>query len=116
MEPTVLLAVADAVAEVTLNRPAVLNALDDGMAADSVAVLDRIEHESAVRAVILKGAGSGFMAGGDVKLFGLAERPPAERRRRLDQLIHAFHPAIATMRRMPQPIVARCMASPPAPA
>ena len=108
MEPTVLLSVADAVAEVTLNRPAVLNALDEGMAAELVATLDRIEQDVAIRSVILKGAGPGFMAGGDVKLFaGMAERPPQERRRRLDALIHAFHPVIATMRRMPQPVVAQ---------
>ncbi|BBK36283.1 enoyl-CoA hydratase [Allostella sp. ATCC 35155] len=108
MEPTVLIAVADAVAEVTLNRPAVLNALDEGMAAELVAALDRIEHDPAIRVVILKGAGAAFMAGGDVKLFAaLADRPGEERRRRLDALIHAFHPAIATMRRMPQPVVAQ---------
>ncbi len=107
MEPSVLLTVAEAVAEVTLNRPAVLNALDDAMAAELVETLDRIEHDRSVRVVVLKGAGAGFMAGGDVKLFaGLADRPPAERRRRLGALIHAFHPAIIAMRRMPQPVIA----------
>ena len=107
MEPPVLLSVAEAVAEVTLNRPAVLNALDDAMAAGLVDILERIEHDPAVRVVVLKGAGTGFMAGGDVKLFaGMADRPPAERRRRLGALIHAFHPAIVAMRRMPQPVIA----------
>jgi 2-(1,2-epoxy-1,2-dihydrophenyl)acetyl-CoA isomerase len=107
MEASVLLNVADAVAEVTLNRPAVLNALDEAMAADLVAALHRVEHDPAVRVVVLKGAGPGFMAGGDVKLFaGIAGHPPDERRRRLGSLIHAFHPAIVAMCRMPQPVVA----------
>ncbi|BBK42305.1 enoyl-CoA hydratase [Allostella vacuolata] len=107
MEPSVLLSVADAVAEVTLNRPSVLNALDEAMAATLVDVLDRVEHDPAVRVVVLKGAGAGFMAGGDVKLFaGMAGRPAEERRRRLNALIHAFHPAIVALRRMPQPVVA----------
>ncbi|MCC7273754.1 MAG: enoyl-CoA hydratase/isomerase family protein [Alphaproteobacteria bacterium] len=107
MEPAVLVATRDAVAHVTLNRPAVLNALDAPMAALLVEALERLEMDPAVRVVVLKGAGAGFMAGGDVKLFaGLADRPLAERRRTITALIHAFHPAIVAMRRMPQPVIA----------
>lgn len=48
------------------------------------------------------------MAGGDVKLFaGMAQQPPDERRARLNGLIHAFHPAVALLRRMPQPVIAQ---------
>ncbi|MGE0724679.1 MAG: enoyl-CoA hydratase-related protein [Alphaproteobacteria bacterium] len=103
-----LVATADAVAHVTLNRPAVLNALDAPMAALLVETLERIEHDPAIRAVVLKGAGPGFMAGGDVKLFAtLADRPASERRQRIAGLIHAFHPAVVAMRRMPQPVIAQ---------
>lgn len=55
MEPSVLVSVADAIAEVTLNRPAVLNALDEAMAAELVAALASIEHDRAIRVVVLKG-------------------------------------------------------------
>ncbi len=55
------------VAEVTLNRPEALNALDSQMADELYRCLMDLESEDAVRVILLKGAGKSFCAGIDVK-------------------------------------------------
>ena len=60
----------DAVALVTLDRPDRLNALGVQLVADFEAVLDEVEADTAVRAVILSGAGRAFSAGGDLADVG----------------------------------------------
>ena len=65
----VLLAIEGGVATVTLNRPDVLNALDAGMARALDETLARIAEDAHVRAVLLRGAGRAFCAGGDVSRF-----------------------------------------------
>ena len=57
--------VADGVAEIVLNDPSRLNALDEAALADLGAAFDRAEKESA-RAVILRGEGRAFCAGRDI--------------------------------------------------
>jgi 2-(1,2-epoxy-1,2-dihydrophenyl)acetyl-CoA isomerase len=85
----------------------VLNALNEAMAAGLVDALARVERDAAARVVVLTGAGNGFMAGGDIRMFraGL-DLPKDELARRIETLIHAFHPAIVAMRRLPKPIIA----------
>lgn len=51
---------------VTLDRPEVLNALSEEMAAGLLEVLSDAQDAPAVRAVVLTGAGRGFCAGADV--------------------------------------------------
>ena len=66
----VLCAVADGIATVTLNRPAKLNAINYAMADGLLALLDDLEADSAVGAVILTGAGErAFSAGADIGAF-----------------------------------------------
>jgi 2-(1,2-epoxy-1,2-dihydrophenyl)acetyl-CoA isomerase len=60
----------DAVALVTLDRPDRLNALGVQLVADFEAVLDEVEADAAVRAVVLSGAGRAFSAGGDLADVG----------------------------------------------
>jgi len=64
-EAPVLYAVQDGVGRITLNRPAVLNALDTDLAA---ALADRVEAAAAdpdVAAVVVRGAGRAFCSGMD---------------------------------------------------
>jgi 2-(1,2-epoxy-1,2-dihydrophenyl)acetyl-CoA isomerase len=65
----VLFEVRDNVAHVTLNRPQAGNALDVEMAKHLMAVALRCEADPSVRAVLLKGAGKSFCAGGDIWRF-----------------------------------------------
>ncbi|MDE0884556.1 MAG: crotonase/enoyl-CoA hydratase family protein [Myxococcota bacterium] len=57
---------ASGVLTVTLNRPDKLNAFNTPMMHDLLAVLDEIDADDAVRAVIFTGAGRGFCAGADL--------------------------------------------------
>jgi enoyl-CoA hydratase len=70
MSEPILLEVKDAIALITLNRPERLNALSYGLIDRLMAALDAIEVDSAVRAVILTGAGErAFSAGADIHEF-----------------------------------------------
>jgi enoyl-CoA hydratase/carnithine racemase len=61
--------VVDGVADVRLNRPDKLNALDPAMFDALVAAGDRLAADRTVRAVVLSGQGRGFCAGLDVATF-----------------------------------------------
>jgi enoyl-CoA hydratase/carnithine racemase len=61
--------VESGIADVRLNRPSKLNALDREMFEALVATADRLEHDHTVRVVILSGEGDGFSAGLDVSMF-----------------------------------------------
>ena len=63
---TLLYAVEDGVATVTLNRPEKLNAFNTQMMKDMIAAFDATDGDDAVRAVIVTGAGRGFCAGADI--------------------------------------------------
>lgn len=92
-----------AVAFLMLNRPAVLNALDDAMVAQLLAAARRLAADERIRCVVLSGAGRGFMAGGDVLSFHRAgPDAPAV----IAGLIEPFHDAVAILTAMPKPLVA----------
>jgi enoyl-CoA hydratase len=56
-----------AVAIVTLNRPAALNALNAALISELAAALDELENDAAIGAIILTGNEKAFAAGADVK-------------------------------------------------
>jgi enoyl-CoA hydratase len=56
------------VALLTLNRPDARNAISPELSREMVAILDGIEDDSSVRAVVLTGAGPVFCAGADLKV------------------------------------------------
>ena len=103
----VIVARHDAVFEIRLNRPDLLNAVDrETIAALAAAVAEAAEDRSA-RAVLLRGEGAHFCAGGDITMFGeLIRLPPQERRRVLYQTVNALHPLLARLRHIPKPVVA----------
>jgi enoyl-CoA hydratase/carnithine racemase len=68
-----------AVAVVTLDRPAVLNAYDVGMRDDLFAALGAADDDPDVRALVLRGSGPAFSSGGDVREFGTAPSPSVAR-------------------------------------
>ena len=96
------------IAYATFNRPAVRNALSLEMRVAMKAFLTEIEHDASVRAVVFRGAGEHFMAGGDVKSFAeiVDTLSPAERAQSFEARIHDLHPLVFQMRRLRKPIIA----------
>jgi enoyl-CoA hydratase len=88
-------------AEVTLNRPEVLNIHNMAMRDDLFEVLSAIREDDEIRVVLVKGAGEkAFCAGADLKEFLTAPPPTAARDVRFDaDLWHLFT-------HMPQPLMA----------
>lgn len=67
---TLLYAVDDGVATVTLNRPDKLNAFTAQMRDELIAAFDLTDADDAVRAVVVTGAGRAFCAGADLAAGG----------------------------------------------
>lgn len=103
MSQVVLTAVERGVATLTLNRPQVLNAMDGEMMQQLKPAIEALEKDVAVRAVVIRGAGAAFMAGGDVAVFHkhLAELPELIVRWGTE-----MHLAFLSLRRMGKPVLA----------
>jgi 2-(1,2-epoxy-1,2-dihydrophenyl)acetyl-CoA isomerase len=91
------------IANLRLNRPDRLNALDFSLGESLLAALTRADHDASVKVVTLTAEGRAFMAGGDLSVFHAAqERAPQE----AGKLIALFHQIIRAIRRMKPPVVA----------
>jgi 2-(1,2-epoxy-1,2-dihydrophenyl)acetyl-CoA isomerase len=103
MSDSVQFAAAGGVATITLNRPQVMNALDADMIARLRELCERVRDDSSVRAVVLRGAGPAFLAGGDVTVFhaNLARLPQL-----VERLARELNRAIVALRRAPKPVLA----------
>ncbi len=92
---TLLVAVDDGVATLTLNRPQAKNALSPTMTDELTVALRALQADAGVRAVVLTGAGGDFCAGGDVKgMRDAGPRTPETRRQghqRYKDLALALH-------------------------
>jgi 2-(1,2-epoxy-1,2-dihydrophenyl)acetyl-CoA isomerase len=103
---TVLLERDGPIATLTLNRPDALNALDVAMMDALVACTAALAADETLRVVVLRGAGSHFMAGGDLRTFaGRVGLPPAERRDDFQRIAERIHTAIEHVHRMPHPVL-----------
>jgi len=78
MSETVLLEVNNGIATLTLNRPRKLNALSYETIDRLMALLDEIETDASVQAVILTGSGRAFSAGADIHEFSGSVRQGAD--------------------------------------
>ncbi len=102
-DPTLLEAHHDGVLTLTLNRPDVLNSFTRAMALALQAALHRAATDSAVRCVLLTGAGRGFCAGQD-----LAEALPAGDAPMPDLgeiVASCFNPVIRGIRELEKPVI-----------
>ena len=91
------------VAVVTLNRPDVLNALSPEMATSLRETMYSIERDKAVRSVVIKGAGRGFMAGGDVA--GFHDQLDKNLQVHVGNMLDDYHCAIRAIVRMEKPVI-----------
>lgn len=97
----------DRLLTISLNRPDRLNAVGDGLEQELSAALRLAAKDSSVGAILLRGEGRAFCAGGDVKNFNErthAAEPPSPARRALDTL--GATAILDTILSVPQPIIA----------
>jgi 2-(1,2-epoxy-1,2-dihydrophenyl)acetyl-CoA isomerase len=100
-EPAVLYAAEAGVATLTLNRPDVLNALNDDLLLGLREGLARAKADASVRAVVLTGNGRGFCAGADLAAGQMRQGPHDV----AQSLRERYHPIVLAMRQYPKPIV-----------
>lgn len=94
------LEVVDAIATITLDRPAALNALTVAMKRELLAAFRTVGRDRAVRVVVLTGAGRAFCAGQDLK-----ERLEPDAAPLAVELRERYNPIIRAMHTLDQPIV-----------
>ena len=61
------------IARITLNRPEVLNAIDDDLPRELAAAVERADTDEAVHVIVLAGAGRAFCAGYDLMHYAQLE-------------------------------------------
>jgi enoyl-CoA hydratase/carnithine racemase len=106
--PDILLRENDgAVATLILNRPDQLNALSEALMTALQAEFDRIATETATKVVILKGAGRAFCAGHDLREMQSERQRPDGGRAYYMALFSQCSRLMATIPRLPQPVIAQ---------
>src|SRR5262245_10888250 len=106
---TLLYEVDQGVATITLNRPAVLNAIIPQMLEELKLVLNTVRDDASVRAVTLTGAGRGFCAGADLKArrrLKPSEVPPEASTMGAERLRRTLNPLILAIRTIEKPFIA----------
>ena len=89
----------NAALRITLNRPEVLNALSLELLAELKTVLEQAASDSAVRAVMLTGAGRGFCSGADLSNTPIGSD--------IQQVVEtSYNPVIRLLSTMPKPVIA----------
>src|SRR5689334_9515656 len=88
--------VADGIATITLHRPEKLNALTRALCDELIAALRAASTESAVRAIVVTGAGRAFCAGADLTILGTDG----------DALVRAGRDIALLIRAAPKPVIA----------
>jgi enoyl-CoA hydratase len=74
-QPTVLFERDGRVARLTLNRPEVLNAINDELPEQLRATVERANADPEVHVIVLSGAGKAFCSGYDLKRYAETPRP-----------------------------------------
>ncbi|MGH7737627.1 MAG: enoyl-CoA hydratase-related protein [Candidatus Tyrphobacter sp.] len=102
MSESILVAKADGVLAVTLNRAERLNALTGEMLDDLRAAFERAERDSEIRVVLLAGSGRAFCAGQDLDEPAVAVGSDLGA-----QIERHYKPLVLAIRNLPKPVVAR---------
>jgi 2-(1,2-epoxy-1,2-dihydrophenyl)acetyl-CoA isomerase len=106
---TLLYAIDPGIGTITLNRPAVLNAINPRMIEELQDVLAKIKDDASVRAIVLTGAGRGFCSGADLKArerVAPSEIPPGASQVGADRLRRTYNPLIMAIRSIEKPFIA----------
>lgn len=106
-EKTVLYETRGAVGLLTLNRPQALNSFTRQMHRELWEVLDGVEADKSIRALVITGAGRGFCAGADLAEFDFEPGPDLVKRADPGPVIEqAFNPTVRKLQALRVPTVA----------
>ncbi|HIC21835.1 MAG TPA: enoyl-CoA hydratase [Planctomycetes bacterium] len=100
----------DQMMTLVLNRPGQLNSLDGTMVRELDEALATVAADPTVRVLRIRGAGRGFMAGGDLRWFAgmFADHPDSEQRRKaVTEQIRTVHRTITSIDALSVPVVAQ---------
>ncbi|MGV6813359.1 MAG: enoyl-CoA hydratase [Brevirhabdus sp.] len=97
----------DAVAHLTLNSGANLNALSDEMLAALQARFDELMQDHSVRAIVVKGDGKAFCAGHDLKQMQAGRQAEDGGAAYFKDLFDRCATMMMTIPRLPQPVIAQ---------
>src|SRR6185312_5174320 len=89
---------------ITMNRPEVLNAFNDGMLAELTEAVEIAAQDESVRCVVLTGSGRAFGSGQDLR--NLTERRSGDESLRVSDHLQKYHRVVLAMRNMPKPVIA----------
>ncbi len=94
------------VAELTMNRPAALNALSDALLAALSDEFARLEDDRETRVVVLRGAGKAFCAGHDLREMQAGRQAEDGGRTYFADLFARCSAVMQQIRALPQPVIA----------
>jgi 2-(1,2-epoxy-1,2-dihydrophenyl)acetyl-CoA isomerase len=107
----VLFEQSDAIAQITLNRPDKLNAIDHELGRQLFDAFARCQEDPSIRAIVLAGAGRAFCAGDELGRDRAPDEEASLRRRgRINHYVSGpgrWTSTVRLMRSLPQPIVVR---------
>lgn len=104
---TILVERTGGVAQLTLNRPDKLNALNHKMTLELVDASKALGRDPEVRCVLVTGAGRGFCSGADLTDGTMGQLPPEEMGRQIAADMQRYHNAAArAFARLEKPVVA----------
>jgi 2-(1,2-epoxy-1,2-dihydrophenyl)acetyl-CoA isomerase len=101
-EKTVLVQKKDRIYTLVMNRPEVMNALNEELVNELLKALEKIASDEAIRVVVLEGAGGNFSSGADMSLFLQNATAP-------EWLVgmKRFGRLVRMIREIPQPVITK---------
>lgn len=103
MYETVLFSANEGIATIAFNRPEAMNSFDHRMADELEELTEMVAADTSIRAVLLKGAGHLFMAGGDIQFFyNRLDKMPSG----VMKIVRTLNATIHNLMHMPKPILA----------
>ncbi len=99
------LAVKEGIATITINRPEVMNALDEEVVGQLTERFDEALATEGLRAVVIAGAGKAFVAGADISYF--VKNIESGDLDRIVRFTKGGHALLRTLETAPVPVIAR---------
>jgi 2-(1,2-epoxy-1,2-dihydrophenyl)acetyl-CoA isomerase len=105
-EQELILEISDGIACATVNRPAARNAMSSSVREALTAFLEGVKVNKDVRVILLQAAGKSFIAGGDIKAFGLGlKMTPEDRSADMKRRAAGAGALSLLINSLPQPVI-----------